>query len=1366
MKTAITLILTLLLATNIQAQFAIDLKLLKPLKFDVALKNQGNTLSFTINGKTKILEAPKNASIHQVGTYKLFEINKWYGILIDTSMINYEYGQCWVFSFETDWSEHTWSLNAISERHKGFAPNYDSEYFFFKNHPFILKNRNLYLEDKLLIETSYREFEISDDYIKWNLLDATYHDSLVIWSNKLRKIERTIAIRANGFTSYQNSSGKKVKKDFSINAVHHRLSTDGRHLAIQLPNSKIEIFNTEDGKVIAEFQDAFYKCDFYFESDANQLVIGTPDKLFRTLELNNYNKGFRTQGKTFKESLKDTELRNKLVAGVGDILFCNIDKFFFSTDWSSVIMWDANKLLPIRNFVLPSDFKRIKKVHVYKSLDHIAFLGESPAEGNAVIVFESATGRVVGRFVTSPGEDDTTLEPDVTRLLPPNDFIAVNSYYKVVGDNDKFQVYSREDNKKIFDFSPCVFTLKDNLIFFSSAYNDSLIVLDLKTTRKIKVPVPGSVYDWGYIGGEYFYRKYDRDSIYFINFQYPKLSRKLKGSFEISGYSSKTGGVALVESYKMNDTINKNRVFMYYPINGKMESIFNSIDGGLTSVFYNGNNDIFIENTKHELRTYFKKNGKYTKGITFEYAKNAPSADSLIKFLNQVRTYNYISNLKLRFRGGWTFIDNLNGGTLFTLPYDFWDQYLDGVELVRIKDYGDNHIAISRNRKKIFVSQQSDLPALFEFTQSEFNRFDFNSRDFTWEDSFREDGGFRAVFSYSSNLLFYPSNSGIGVLRQKAHYSILNPSYFPVATDTTDTFGIFSTGNYDYSVVDLRFPGKKFTVYLIDSLSWITIHSSGLFDCPPNSFNELYFVQGLDIIPLSSLKDRYYEPNLLNKILKGEKLRDVVGFKSIELPPDVELLPVDKKGYLPIKVINRGGGIGKVSVYINGKEVIEDARQRNLNINQDSIKLNVYVGNAKNLVKGTENFIGVKAWNAGNWVVSSGTFVTYETGTITQYSPSIHILSCGVSDYTGTEIDLKFAAKDAEDVSKALQLGAKELFGTERSYVYTLTTNRAKDYFPTKSNILRTLEKISATAHPLDVFVMYVSGHGINYGGQDGDWCYLTQDAYTGNGSAYNDPVIRKQTTISSSELVELFKKVPALKQILIIDACASGRVVENLMTQKDISSNTLRALDRMRDRTGMHIITGCTADAVSYEASKYGQGVLTYSLLEGIRGAALREDKFVDINKLFQYAHDRVPILAEGIGGIQTPQIFSPQGAQSFDIGLLNESEKKEIPIAKIRPVYIRSNFQDENELEDVLGLGKIIDEALNEVSGKGAIANLIFVDVKDYPDGCKLIGRYQKIEGKINLKLRKKCGEETVNYEIKADNLDQLKAEILKML
>lgn len=565
------------------------------------------------------------------------------------------------------------------------------------------------------------------------------------------------------------------------------------------------------------------------------------------------------------------------------------------------------------------------------------------------------------------------------------------------------------------------------------------------------------------------------------------------------------------------------------------------------------------------------------------------------------------------------------------------------------------------------------------------------------------------------------------------------------------------------SIINLK-TRDELDLVIVDSSDWVVFHKSGLFDASPGALDKLYFVEGLNVIEFGQLKERYYEPGLWKKVMGGEKLRSVAGMKSIELPPRIRVGQVDAKGYLPIDLTNQGGGIGTVTIFINGKEIIADARTKGTDPKAATLQLKVYVANHKALIKGQENFIGVKAWNEGHWVVSRGAVVSFRAdGTETTYKPAIHIIVCGVSDYTGTELDLKYAAKDAEDVGRALRLGAKNLFGIERSYVYTLTTNQDAEGVPSKVNILKAFDKVTSTAHPLDVVVMYLSGHGINHGGQDGDWYYLTQDAYTANSTAYNDPEIRRNTTLSSIELVELFKTVPALKQVLMIDACASGKVVESLIARKDIESSTLRALDRMRDRTGLHIITGCTADAVSYEASKYGQGLLTYSLLEGIRGAALREDQFVDINKLFQYAHDRVPMLAEGIGGIQTPQIFSPQGAQSFDIGLLDEADKNAIPISKIKPVYIRSTFLDDDQLEDFLQLGKKVDDALNEAASKGATANIIFVDIREYPEGCKLSGRYSQQHGIVKLKLRKKCEGKDETIQLEGKTVDEIRDLII---
>ena len=86
-----------------------------------------------------------------------------------------------------------------------------------------------------------------------------------------------------------------------------------------------------------------------------------------------------------------------------------------------------------------------------------------------------------------------------------------------------------------------------------------------------------------------------------------------------------------------------------------------------------------------------------------------------------------------------------------------------------------------------------------------------------------------------------------------------------------------------------------------------------------------------------------------------------------------------------------------------------------------------------------------------------------------------------------------------------------------------------------------------------------------------------------------------------------------------------------------------------MRDRSGVFLLAGCAGDAVSYEATRYGQGLLTYSLLEAIHSwTGLRDGGFVDVAKLCDTAARRVEELAKTIKGVQKP-VFRPSSARSY---------------------------------------------------------------------------------------------------------------------
>ncbi|MCB0532877.1 MAG: caspase family protein [Saprospiraceae bacterium] len=534
---------------------------------------------------------------------------------------------------------------------------------------------------------------------------------------------------------------------------------------------------------------------------------------------------------------------------------------------------------------------------------------------------------------------------------------------------------------------------------------------------------------------------------------------------------------------------------------------------------------------------------------------------------------------------------------------------------------------------------------------------------------------------------------------------------------------------------------ERATLIAIDTADWVVTTPSGLFDATPGAMQQLYYVLGLEVIEIEQLKERYYEPGLLAKIMgfSTEPLRSVSGFDSIAIYPKVALRLDTAQNRLHVQLRPRNGGTGKVSVFINGKEIIEDANPpRGFEKTRDTsltIELDKF---ARYFLFDSLNTVSVRAYNEAGWLKSAAQSVMYRpnfansrgtdktTGTSLnrlRSKPALHAIVVGTADYAGTKLDLKYSGKDACDMAAALQQIGGQLFGADSVFVQLLTTDTSRQTLPpTKANIKAAFDALKSRAKAEDILVVYFSGHGVSYGEADRAlFYYLTMDIANEN---LNDAGLRAGRTVSSAELTRWINDIPAQKQVLILDACNSGRVVENLAAgQKELNSSQIRALDRMKDRTGMFVLTGSAADKVSYEARQYGQGLLTYSLLQGMSGLALTADKRVDVSTLFEYARDVVPQLAKGIGGVQTPMMVGPLRG-SFDIGVVNEKVK--IPLAQVKPVFIRNSFQEEKQYDDVLGLTKALAEHFQQITARGAQANLIYVDVNEYENAYSIKGRY----------------------------------------
>ena len=198
---------------------------------------------------------------------------------------------------------------------------------------------------------------------------------------------------------------------------------------------------------------------------------------------------------------------------------------------------------------------------------------------------------------------------------------------------------------------------------------------------------------------------------------------------------------------------------------------------------------------------------------------------------------------------------------------------------------------------------------------------------------------------------------------------------------------------------------------------------------------------------------------------------------------------------------------------------------------------------------------------------------------------------------------------------------------------------------------------------------------------------------------------------MSSLELAKWLSDIKADKEILILDTCAAGAAQNDLMAQaRSVDPLQVRSIDRLQERTGFYVLMGSAADAVSYEANEYRQGLLTYSLLDGMTiDTTLRDGRFLDVENWFNFAENKVEDLAKGIGGIQRPSYFKSAQAKTFDIGRIDREELSMIPLAQRVPLIIQPELREAGKRTDRDRLTEKLEQkllAMSQVYTRGGAA------------------------------------------------------------
>jgi hypothetical protein len=569
---------------------------------------------------------------------------------------------------------------------------------------------------------------------------------------------------------------------------------------------------------------------------------------------------------------------------------------------------------------------------------------------------------------------------------------------------------------------------------------------------------------------------------------------------------------------------------------------------------------------------------------------------------------------------------------------------------------------------------------------------------------------------------------------------------------------------------DLETRAALATLMLLNDHDWLVAGPNNRFDASPGALPYLYFVvptagEESEIIGLDQMKERYFEPGLLQKLLgfSDQPLRSVRGLETVALYPKLRVNKSSAESEaLTVTVEARSGSVGRVSMTINGTEVeadLDPGRGQAINIDlgrdeykrrflyDNTIEFRVYNldGSLRSPAYEIEHVFGRGARVRGT-VAGAG---QERELSVEQYrEASLHVLCIGTSDYAeggDKSLDLSFPDHDAVAFSQATQMVGKELFNTNGQVsVHCLTTTSANEAtlaergiawtFATKEHIEAAFAELGRVAKPQDVVLIYFSGHGKTFPVDGNDqFHYLTNEASRAN---IDNADVRRNTTISSTEIREWLKQSPAYKKVLIFDACNSGQIIDDIAAaSKELNGSQIRALDQMSDRAGTYLLAGSASDMVSYEASNYGHGLLTYALLKGMRGAAVRVDEensaahFVNVTELFDYAQLEVTKLAADINGVQQPQLNYPVRAGTFAVGIFNENTS--IPLDAAKPTVLSSRIEAD-AFGDELGLERELNEMLQSEKSRVSAARYVYVPGKKLPNAYQVRGRYS-VDGNV---------------------------------
>lgn len=413
-------------------------------------------------------------------------------------------------------------------------------------------------------------------------------------------------------------------------------------------------------------------------------------------------------------------------------------------------------------------------------------------------------------------------------------------------------------------------------------------------------------------------------------------------------------------------------------------------------------------------------------------------------------------------------------------------------------------------------------------------------------------------------------------------YPIFTPDGGKLATQTTDWTTQFldvATGDKLANLISVN-----------DGKDWLVFTPEGLFDGSAAARQRVMFRVGggLKVVPVDRFFQDFYYPGLLAAIMRGERPMPDVDLSG-KLPPEIRIVSHEKlagrRYVIETEAIDQGGGIDGPRLKFGSAFVLAEETERKA----DSVRRRFVVA----LNEGLNRFEVHAANRDAGATWESDPKVLTASFDEPVAKPKLHLLIVGVNRYASDPLQLRFPTGDVQRIAQLFKERGSALY--EQVLVTSLLDEEA-----TKPRILSAIRGIAQRCDSQDVFVACFAGHGSvltnskkNGNEADAGYYFLPHDVVAANAI---------EGGLSQWDLQNELLGIPALKRLVIFDSGQSGQALGVRRSTRSLAG--LRgASERLSRATGAFSILAAPLSDKSREIPALGHGVLTYSLLAGMKG-------------------------------------------------------------------------------------------------------------------------------------------------------------------